>query len=186
VVQQINTSIPHIAQSIQAKNFNKNVKEVKFKVGDIVLLRDITTKKGKSKKLANNYSGPYEIIKVVSNHVYKIRAHGLKTAKTQDVNVNRLKIYRRLDIKEDNTFDKLEDDEFYVDKIIDHKIEGKSTHYLVRWKGYDQGDDSWENEKNLDCPEKLQEYWDSIKTTPVIQTLQRRRAYREGNVATKD
>jgi len=116
-----------------------------------------------------------EIIKVVSNHVYKIRAHGLKTAKTQDVNVNRLKI-----------FDKLEDDEFYVDKIIDHKIEGKSTHYLVRWKGYDQGDDSWENEKNLDCPEKLQEYWDSIKTTPVIQTLQRRRAYREGNVATKD
>jgi hypothetical protein len=30
--------------------------------------------------------------------------------------------------------------------------------FLVRWKGYEEGDDTWEPENNLSCEEKLKEY----------------------------
>jgi len=46
-----------VAQSLQAKSYDKNVKILSLKEGDLVLLRDTTTKKGKSKKLATNYTG---------------------------------------------------------------------------------------------------------------------------------
>jgi len=63
------------------KSYDKNVKILSLKEGDLVLLRDTTTKKGKSKKLATNYTGPYDIIKKISDKIYTIRAHGSKNYK---------------------------------------------------------------------------------------------------------
>lgn len=60
-----------VAQSLQAKSYDKNVKILSLKEGDLVLLRDTTTKKGKS----------YDIIKKISDKIYTIRAHGSKNYK---------------------------------------------------------------------------------------------------------
>uniref|UniRef100_A0A1B6H4V6 Chromo domain-containing protein n=1 Tax=Cuerna arida TaxID=1464854 RepID=A0A1B6H4V6_9HEMI len=51
-----------------------------------------------------------------------------------------------------------EEESYEVEKLLDSKeIRGK-THFLVRWKGYSKGDDTWEDEKDLNCPELLQKF----------------------------
>jgi len=53
--------------------------------------------------------------------------------------------------------------EWEVEKILDLGQRYRKNEYLVRWKGYTQGDDTWEPEDNLqNAGEKLQEYLQSI------------------------
>ena len=58
----------------------------------------------------------------------------------------------------------LDADEFEVDFIVrDRKFKDKrsgkqSTQYLIRWKGYDSSEDTWVNEEDLSCPDKLNEF----------------------------
>jgi len=39
--------------------------------------------------------------------------------------------------------------EYEVERILKHRRQGRSTAYLIRWKGYQPQDDSWELEWNL-------------------------------------
>jgi len=53
-----------------------------------------------------------------------------------------------------------EDEEFEVDKILDHKGKGESRMYLVAWVGYPASENSWTEEPNLDsCKSLLDQYW---------------------------
>eukprot|EP00834_Sanchytrium_tribonematis_P002067 NODE_57_length_28844_cov_0.352687.p21 type:complete len:154 gc:universal NODE_57_length_28844_cov_0.352687:209-670(+) len=52
-----------------------------------------------------------------------------------------------------------EEETYEVENIVDHKNDKGKVVYLVKWKGYDSGDNTWEYEKNLSgCPELLKEY----------------------------
>jgi transposase InsO family protein len=48
--------------------------------------------------------------------------------------------------------------EFEVEKIIDSQLRGKTRYYKVRWLGYEEKDDTWEPERNLNCDEKIHEF----------------------------
>jgi len=54
-------------------------------------------------------------------------------------------------------------EEWEVEKILDLRQRHGKNKYLVRWKEYTQGDDTWEPKENLlNAGKKLQEYLQSI------------------------
>lgn len=48
--------------------------------------------------------------------------------------------------------------EFEVESIVDSKTFKGKTKYLVRWKNYDQSDDTWQAEETLNCPELIRAF----------------------------
>lgn len=52
---------------------------------------------------------------------------------------------------------------YEVEKILAHKTVRTHQQYLIRWKGYDSNEDTWEKASDLKCPKILNEYLDSIK-----------------------
>ena len=51
-----------------------------------------------------------------------------------------------------------QDEVFSVEKIISKKVVGGKTEYLLKWKGYDSDENTWEPEENLDCQDLLDEF----------------------------
>uniref|UniRef100_A0A803N974 Integrase catalytic domain-containing protein n=1 Tax=Chenopodium quinoa TaxID=63459 RepID=A0A803N974_CHEQI len=76
-----------------ARSFNKNVRTKVFKLGDWVLKKVYeNTREANAGKLAPNWEGPYEIIKVVGNGAYRlINAEGKELQ--QSWNATHLKLY---------------------------------------------------------------------------------------------
>ncbi|CAB4385848.1 unnamed protein product [Rhizophagus irregularis] len=55
------------------------------------------------------------------------------------------------------------EDEYVVEKIIDHrKIKGVTQYYL-KWKGYPEDDNTWENESDVFAKELIEKYWKKIE-----------------------
>ncbi|CAF0940596.1 unnamed protein product [Didymodactylos carnosus] len=55
-----------------------------------------------------------------------------------------------------------DEEEYVVEKVLDKKIENGITKYKLKWKDYPLSKSTWESEKNLNCPELIKEYEDSI------------------------
>jgi hypothetical protein len=66
--------------------YDTKVNEIQIKEGDKVLLYDETVRRGRSKKLGNQWIGPYEVAKIE-----KVNAIIKKGRRSQKVHVNRLK-----------------------------------------------------------------------------------------------
>ena len=50
-------------------------------------------------------------------------------------------------------------DEYEVEQILDTKKFGRIIKYLIKWKGYEHNDNTWEPIEHLqNCPEKLREF----------------------------
>lgn len=50
-------------------------------------------------------------------------------------------------------------EEYTVEKIIDSRINERGVkEYLLKWIGYDDKDNTWEPEENLDCPSLIKQY----------------------------
>ncbi|KAM7344427.1 chromobox protein homolog 3-like [Cochliomyia hominivorax] len=45
--------------------------------------------------------------------------------------------------------------EFIVEKILSSRMRNRRLEYLLKWKGFDDSENSWEPAKNLDCPEMI-------------------------------
>jgi RNase H-like domain found in reverse transcriptase/Reverse transcriptase (RNA-dependent DNA polymerase)/Integrase zinc binding domain/Chromo (CHRromatin Organisation MOdifier) domain/Aspartyl protease len=56
-------------------------------------------------------------------------------------------------------------EEYFVDRILDHKKIGKGYRYLVRWRGYGPGEDRWIRGADLDENSALDDYWDARNAT---------------------
>jgi len=73
---------------IKAKMYaDKDVNSKTFKIGDKVLLQDETLRRGRSKKLDAQWTGPYRVVEKIFDVNYKIQIK----RKTACVHANRLK-----------------------------------------------------------------------------------------------
>lgn len=54
--------------------------------------------------------------------------------------------------------------EYSVERIEDKRVINGRTEYYLKWKGYPRSENTWEPVENLDCPDLIAAYEESIKT----------------------
>src|SRR5258705_8849118 len=147
----VHTQIQQMLKQINDKQTKRHLeKSRQFNVDEWVLVdrRNLSIKAGNNRSLMHKWIGPSKIIKVVSRHAYKleypkgIRMHNV-------VHTSPLKPFKSWDNDEMEIDDEEKDLFFDVDKIVDSKRFGKVIKYRVRWKGYDETDDTWEPLENV-------------------------------------
>jgi hypothetical protein len=143
--------------------------------GDRVYLRRRT--KGNSKdnipskkevaKLDDIFLGPFKIKKKLPFNNYelwlppKMKIHPV-------FHISLLKPTENKATKED-----IDLREYEVEKIVDQRKKGSQKFYKVRWKGFSREEDTWEPQKNLNCPTKIQEFEESLASSTSSKGLQR-------------
>jgi len=163
------------AKTKQTTYANKSRREEPdYKVGDKVYLetknlRLRIKKKGRSAKFYPRYVGPFEISKTepaTSNYTLKLppeyRIH-------PKVHARRLKLAHDNDPKlfpgrippNPPPID-VEDEQYAVEAILDHRKVGRSRQFLVHWEGYSDTEDSWVKEKDIDA-EMVRVYFEELE-----------------------
>ena len=125
----------------------------KFAVGDQVWLAAKNIKVHQaSQKLGPRQLGPFTIVQVRDNDDYELDLPPV--LKIHPVfHVNRLSKYTETDengkppppppIEVDG------EEEWEIERILDSRFYRRQFQYLIRWKGFDEGHDSWEPAKNI-------------------------------------
>jgi hypothetical protein len=69
--------------------------------------------------------------------------------------------------EEKSTKAKKGNDEFEVERVLDHRKDKSGTSYLIRWRGFGPQDDSWVAEKDLQADRCLAEYKRHLENSKV-------------------
>ncbi|WVN86257.1 uncharacterized protein L203_101419 [Cryptococcus depauperatus CBS 7841] len=74
----------------------------------------------------------------------------------------------------------LEEDEYEVEAIIDHRQKGSKLEYRVSWRGYGPEHDTWEPEINVShAADVVNAYWEKVKAVSKSASKKRARASKE-------
>lgn len=150
------------AQQRQAHHADKHRREMRFKVGDDVLLSTAHLKliggADRTAKFTYKYIGPFKIKRVVNDNAYELdlppqmQIHPV-------LNVSRLKAYHdgrvafplrtRADTRPPPATTSSDGDEYEVESILAKRGKGARTEYLVRWKDWPIWEATWERQQNV-------------------------------------
>ena len=162
------------AQEVQAKSYNAKRKEEEYTVGDLVLLSTSNLKitnlpKDSSSSLKPRFVGPYVIEKVLSSVAYKLELP--ETMRIHPIfHVSQLRRYlvphQHFPERTRNPPPPLvinNENEYEVERIIDRRTirTGRKAkrQYLIKWRGYPEYENTWENLENLqNCKELVQDF----------------------------
>ena len=134
--------------------YDQHKDSVPFKVGDLVLLkgRDLKIRQSSAKLSAKNY-GPYEIVEKVGDVDFRL-ALPPKNKVHPVFHSSKLIPYHTDEIGDRNPSkpDPIEvegHDEYEVEHVLDSRINRGYIQYLVKWKGYDVSDATWEPVRHI-------------------------------------
>ncbi|MGQ2964139.1 MAG: DDE-type integrase/transposase/recombinase, partial [Agrobacterium sp.] len=146
-----------LAQSRQSNGANPHRKssDSMFQVGDRVLLSTMNLRNmvGKARKLLPRYVGPFRIEAHVGRDAVKLTLPPAMSRIHPVFHVSLLRPYEgnfgRLPPTELGWLD--DSPQYEVERIVNHRHvrAGKAKEYLVKWKGYDDSDNTWEPASNL-------------------------------------
>jgi hypothetical protein len=144
------------AQSeLLAAKFNNSHKTVIFKPDSYVMIRIET----KNAQLMPSYTGPYLVVCQSRNGGYVLRDE-TGVLMPRDYPASELKAVSRDELVELTGSDK--EKSYEVEAVIDHRGEGKTTEYLVRWKNYSSDWDDWLTINDFNDHEIVRKYWSRL------------------------
>ena len=155
LVQEEAQSAMMTAQEKQKEWYDKHRDDTpQYKVGDKVWLEGTNIKsKRPSPKLTPKRYGPFPITHVIGTHAYRLLLP--PTWRLHDVfHVSLLSLAHPDPIpgrqpSEPPPDDIEGDEEYEVERILDSRLVRRKLEYLVQWKGYDEGSDTWELSSHL-------------------------------------
>lgn len=81
---------------------------------------------------------------------------------------------------------KKSNNEYEVEAILDSKTQKGQTKYLIRWKGWDAADDTWEPESTLNCPDLIRAFNKKSKTVAKKAKAKKRKHVNDSDVDSDD
>jgi hypothetical protein len=148
----------HLTKRKQKEGYERGKKKAhQFKVGDYVWLsgEDMNLQLP-SEKLGDRQLGPYEILEKVGLLDYRLDLPESLSRVHPIFHVDKLypwkgnKVNGLLPEEPEPVYLEGEDEpEYEVEKLLDSRVRWRRMEYLVKWKGYDEGHNSWEPVTNL-------------------------------------
>ena len=133
-------------------------------MGNLVLLSTKDLKwqiKGRRlEKLTERFVGLYKVKRIVSSNTIELELpNSIKIHPV--VNISRVQLYKS-QVKGQKKIPPKPviiegEEEFEVKKILNKRTVRGKEKFLVRWKGYTAGEDTWENRENLENTKELVE-----------------------------
>ena len=160
------------AQQQQSSIANRHRRLQTFNLGDQVLLSTKNlpvTGATTIKKFSSRFIGPFSITQVVSNVSYRLQLPA--TMKIHPIfHVSLLKPYHNPSLVHHSRIPTPPDPlvihgekEYFVEAILDTRLQHNQRQYLVKWLHYPSYDNTWEPEGNLShCKEKIAEFRHSL------------------------
>ena len=143
-----------------------------FEIGQKVLLNNADLSLNRpSRKLAERYSGPFEIIEKIGTHAYRLKLPLQWKTVHPVFNVSKIEAYHE-DAENPNftrpPADVIEGEpEWEVERILDSKFAQNNLKFLVKWLGWPESENSWEDEVNLEnAPEILAAFYKEFPSAP--------------------
>ena len=149
------------AQEAMSKYYNKKHKAMSYAPGDKVLLASKNIRMLRaSKKLADRYLGPFEVLGAIGKNAYRLKLPAKYGRIHPTFHVSLLEPYHmREGCEPPEPIDIDGEDEWEVERVLDESMKRGKSRFLVRWKGYSEAHDSWEIVDHLEnAQEKIKEY----------------------------
>lgn len=156
--EEMKTELEFVRKRMKTYYDQKRIEGPTFQEGDMVYLstKNLSTNRP-NKKLDFKYIGPYRIIQKISKNNYKldlpqqIRVHPIFHISFLESAKGTIKVATA----PNNQLEVESPEEYEPEKIVNSERRGNKTWYLIKWKGYDENENSWEPIEHLAHAQRL-------------------------------
>ncbi|KAG2194264.1 hypothetical protein INT47_009674 [Mucor saturninus] len=149
----------------QKGKFDNKYRMIKFPANSQVMIKEL-----QHGKLEPAYQGPYTVVREKQGGSYVLMdEQGLLMPR--EYPPSQLKLISQDKLVSLDEVQKIGKEYFTVRAIVAHRELSKGKYeYRVRWEGYEEKDDTWQDPESFSSPKPIADYWDRLGTTPTDKT----------------